>query len=655
MIHKSSHKTGIADYFAVLGIPSFHDNDTSFQEEGNTPRSSANLSTFAAVSSPNSKREEEEERMHRERFHREIVRLALLSSDDTDEEWTICQSTMNEKLHLYGVPLHISGVECNTVEMAYQRREQYLQEHVSCDEADASNIEYYSSAVADISIHYVKVHPLSIPNYTYKSQPQQHDVNNEPMEQPNKSLPLPTTAVAVAKNLSSFARRTTGLGREIVGEGLVNVVKGVRGAASGNNIDSSFVGGGNNSSVERIEKNDTQHYLHDITTEEAIGNNTSFEDANSEMPQWKESSLRGSGVRRHFFPDTPAPKYASHESHNSNNRHNQMLHQQLSEMLPIPSGYDEWIIPSFCRTLHLPTSHQLKQMQQNLLTAANSSSQSSILLDRTQILPSPIGKRGRSSPSSMGVEAMYISPLSSPSAGKNDLDPKSLDMSPDPRVLPTLAAWNTVPTLNNTDASGDYVYIPILAVRRQRVGEEECYHEDPAVVDIQLSRIDSNGPSMPQEEEEEEDNTQPMMQHGVHPNILKKSPWTTFPNPPSRHRNSHPIVLLRKNIPRGICDTPFLTRVLDRFPQKNYRDMPFPEEELPMFCYAGGSRLVRDKLRNLPVPRSFGFVVKNERGDSIYGEGGVDHVILDCLPLYSLLFSQCYWSVKFHVFPSWSH
>ena len=28
---------------------------------------------------------------------------------------------------------------------------------------------------------------------------------------------------------------------------------------------------------------------------------------------------------------------------------------------------------------------------------------------------------------------------------------------------------------------------------------------------------------------------------------------------------------------------------------------------------------MRDKLRNLPMPRYFGFVVKNERGDSIYG------------------------------------
>ena len=78
--------------------------------------------------------------------------------------------------------------------------------------------------------------------------------------------------------------------------------------------------------------------------------------------------------------------------------------------------------------------------------------------------------------------------------------------------------------------------------------------------------------------------------------------------------------MLRHNKPLGLADVPFAARVLDRFPQKDYRGMPFPEEELPMFCYAGGSLLVRDKLRNLSLPKSFGFVVKNERGDSIYGE-----------------------------------
>ena len=38
-----------------------------------------------------------------------------------------------------------------------------------------------------------------------------------------------------------------------------------------------------------------------------------------------------------------------------------------------------------------------------------------------------------------------------------------------------------------------------------------------------------------------------------------------------------------------------------------------------MFCYAKGSMLVRDQLCNIGLPKAYGFVVKNERGDSIYG------------------------------------
>jgi len=126
-------------------------------------------------------------------------------------------------------------------------------------------------------------------------------------------------------------------------------------------------------------------------------------------------------------------------------------------------------------------------------------------------------------------------------------------------------------------------------------------------------------------------------------NVLKKSAWTpsSFSSEDvvddskssidlasqggQRWQNlscRRPIILLRRNIPNGFADVPIApARVLDRFPRKNYRGMPFPEEELPLFCYPrGGVYLVRDKLRNLTLPKSFGFVVKNERGDSIYGE-----------------------------------
>jgi hypothetical protein len=83
-----------------------------------------------------------------------------------------------------------------------------------------------------------------------------------------------------------------------------------------------------------------------------------------------------------------------------------------------------------------------------------------------------------------------------------------------------------------------------------------------------------------------------------------------------------PVVLLRRNVPNGFADVPIApAKVLDRFPRKNYRGNPFPEEELPLFCYPrGGVYLGRDRLRNWSLPKSFGFVVKNERGDSIYGK-----------------------------------
>jgi hypothetical protein len=58
--------------------------------------------------------------------------------------------------------------------------------------------------------------------------------------------------------------------------------------------------------------------------------------------------------------------------------------------------------------------------------------------------------------------------------------------------------------------------------------------------------------------------------------------------------------------------------VLDRFPYKNYKGLPLPEEELPMFCYPTGCRLHRARFKDAPLPQYYGFVVKNERGDSIY-------------------------------------
>jgi len=214
--------------------------------------------------------------------------------------------------------------------------------------------------------------------------------------------------------------------------------------------------------------------------------------------------------------------------------------------------------------------------------------------------------------------------------------------APDPSFLPVLVSpteaiptdegkCNDVNAANGSDKDA-HVYIPILAIRRQHTGEKERFHEDPSVVDVKLAYFNSDGsqPPIAQEDDDDEEfdrNFKTFMQNGSHPDILKKSPWTTSSdhgdsyNEPAQHRlrrGGHGLVLVRRNLPNGFADLPFSAKVLDRFPRKNYRGMPFPEEELPLFCYAGGSLLVRDKLRNLSMPRSFGFVVKNERGDSIY-------------------------------------
>jgi hypothetical protein len=79
-----------------------------------------------------------------------------------------------------------------------------------------------------------------------------------------------------------------------------------------------------------------------------------------------------------------------------------------------------------------------------------------------------------------------------------------------------------------------------------------------------------------------------------------------------------PAMLVRKNLPSGFADVAFATRVLGRFPFRNYKGLPLPEEELPMFCYPTGCRLHRAEFSNAPLPQYYGFVVKNERGDSIY-------------------------------------
>ena len=69
-----------------------------------------------------------------------------------------------------------------------------------------------------------------------------------------------------------------------------------------------------------------------------------------------------------------------------------------------------------------------------------------------------------------------------------------------------------------------------------------------------------------------------------------------------------PAIVCKRNLPMGFLDNPFATQVLDRFPKKDYKGVPLPEEELPMFCYPTGCKLFRaryDKMHCCPKLRFY--------------------------------------------------
>lgn len=173
---------------------------------------------------------------------------------------------------------------------------------------------------------------------------------------------------------------------------------------------------------------------------------------------------------------------------------------------------------------------------------------------------------------------------------------------------PTLLLPKIMEPISSDDT---FLYVPVVAVKRQRAGTEERYHEDPAIVDLAISFSDHVGSIVlpfDDDEEEEEEGT-------FH--VLAKTNWSCH-LPEKATTPGRPVVLARRNLPFGLADVAFSTRVLGRFPLRNYKSLPLPEEELPMFCYPTGCRLHRTQLCNAPLPQCYGFCVKNERGDSIY-------------------------------------
>ncbi|GAX24917.1 hypothetical protein FisN_2Lh192 [Fistulifera solaris] len=271
----------------------------------------------------------------------------------------------------------------------------------------------------------------------------------------------------------------------------------------------------------------------------------------------------------------------------------------VRDYIVLPDGFEEWVIPQEYQWIRDPHS-----------IAATPKSSTAVFFasrHRTNADDQSVSSSGTPT-SGSGFEVVTSMDDSS---GGNGSDPTFLF----PQVL------------KGDQVRGDdrhCFYVPALAIRRQRTGDEERYHEDAAIVDLAVTFLDQNGPVMPHdsEDEDEEDGTfQPLGKSDWLP-VGQNAGDTTSKSllDDSLHKPGLGSITLlaRKNIAFGFADVAFATRVLGRFPPQNYKNLPLPEEELPMFCYPTGCRLHRAKLSDEPVPQYYGFVVKNERGDSIY-------------------------------------
>lgn len=256
----------------------------------------------------------------------------------------------------------------------------------------------------------------------------------------------------------------------------------------------------------------------------------------------------------------------------------------LETLLELPAGFDEWSIPEPFQMLNLPSQPHALANEAAMLHAGESQSSTN-----TSFM-------------SEGNNAVEYDPTQHVPIWREKTRPRIVEKA--------------------TEIDENFLYIPILAIRRQRVGEEERFHEDCGIVDLSVSFWNRMGePSIPVE------NADPFEDEEINNMVLRTTEWKTAAvqmqseasspgwKPPAFGTN---CLLFKRNLPLGFCDATFKATVLDRFPYKNYKGLPLPEEELPMFCYPTGCHLHRARYKDTPIPQYYGFVVKNERGDSIY-------------------------------------
>ena len=413
---------------------------------------------------------------------------------------------------------------------------------------------------------------------------------------------------------------------------------------------------------------------------QAVSNRWSTQ--NTEMSQatdrMKEETISSMIVGRNYMGEDHSP-----QQQQEHDERGPLIALQSFLSLPDHHGkkFEEWVIPESFSCLRFPRrSHGLHHPEQHTHEDHQNGRRHPIQTT-TVLFPESNDHQNTSTNSYQGVEAVDRTPdrirkgLPSATSNKNKDEWKErfmpLLVDPSDKNLLLRAAGDYKDEFGkdgeNVIVSGrsssfddhnhedfhldrnDYLYVPLLAVRRQRIGEEERFSEDPALIDVSVSIFDERGQAvLPSEEyqfmtEEEmmEDENDEVEQVGT--KLLHKTKWVESRKRGSINERNSSVskeqlrklqqqsnkqraaatfgtmcLIVRHNVPMGFCDAAFSTSVLDRFPYKNYKGLPLPEEELPMFCYPTGCRLHRAIYSDAPLPQYYGFVVKNERGDSIY-------------------------------------
>lgn len=316
----------------------------------------------------------------------------------------------------------------------------------------------------------------------------------------------------------------------------------------------------------------------------------------------------------------------------------------LEDCLNLPDGFDSWVIPDDYRWIRDPRTTKVNIVRKSPGKKSQNFVGSTLILDQANTASSNILEEGvetirAMSPTHPDAEAPQPDIIT---IGEEELLPRLWTPGKDdPSVLvsnQSVAFENGLHEeyfdLNSRrDAYNQYFCIPILAIRRQRVSQEELYHEDPAVVELAVSFCSRKGePSWPDDRTQMEEFDSEFDETDETFRVLGKTPWLSsiqnsdisqrYKTVETRSRRRRllgiPVLLVRKNLPFGLADVAFATTVLGRFPFQNYKGLPLPMEELPMFCYPTGCRLHRARFCDAPLPQYYGFVLKNERGDSIY-------------------------------------